>query len=86
MRNRPRPRARRTSSSSSRSSLKMSCWNSYDVISRGLQLRMLGSVQEATRASRGLVHRWALGTAVAAVVGCDAENGAAKARRRMIRA
>jgi len=34
MRRRPRPRARRTSSSSSRSSLKMSCWNSYDVISR----------------------------------------------------
>ena len=33
MRRRPRPRARRTSSSSSRSSLKMSCWNSYDVIS-----------------------------------------------------
>lgn len=33
MRSRPRPRARRTSSSSSRSSLKMSCWNSYDVIS-----------------------------------------------------
>jgi hypothetical protein len=33
MRKRPRPRARRTSSSSSRSSLKMSCWNSYDVIS-----------------------------------------------------
>lgn len=32
MRKRPRPRARRTSSSSSRSSLKMSCWNSYDVI------------------------------------------------------
>jgi hypothetical protein len=33
MRRRPRPRARRTSSSSSRSSLKISCWNSYDVIS-----------------------------------------------------
>jgi hypothetical protein len=33
IRSRPRPRARRTSSSSSRSSLKMSCWNSYDVIS-----------------------------------------------------
>jgi hypothetical protein len=33
MRKRPRPRASRTSSSSSRSSVKMSCWNSYDVIS-----------------------------------------------------
>lgn len=33
MRNRPRPRAMRTSSSSSRNSLKMSCWNSYVVLS-----------------------------------------------------
>jgi hypothetical protein len=69
MRNRPRPRARRTSSSSSRSSLKMSCWNSYDVISYSMSVQVLGLVQEATRASRGLAHRLALGAAVTAVVG-----------------
>jgi hypothetical protein len=39
MRRRPRPRARRTSSSSSRSSLKISCWNSYDDVS-GVPLRL----------------------------------------------
>ena len=69
MRNRPRPRARRTSSSSSRSSLKMSCWNSYDVISYSLNVQIPGLLQEATRASRGLAHRLALGAAVTAVVG-----------------
>ena len=69
MRNRPRPRARRTSSSSSRSSLKMSCWNSYDVISNSLKVKISGLLQEATRASRGLAHRLALGAAVTAVVG-----------------
>lgn len=73
MRKRPRPRARRTSSSSSRSSLKMSCWNSYDVISDTAGVKVSGRVQEATRASRGLAHRWALGAAVTAVVRCDVE-------------
>lgn len=46
-RRRPRPRASRTSSSSSRSSVKMSCWNSYDVIS------VIAEEQESSYFTRG---------------------------------
>jgi hypothetical protein len=68
MRSRPRPRARRTSSSSSRSSLKMSCWNSYDVIS--IAFFDVGKhIQVAARASRGLAHRLTLGTTRTVAVG-----------------
>jgi hypothetical protein len=39
------------------------------------------AVQEATRASRGLAHRWALGAAVTAVVGNEVEVRVVEARR-----
>jgi hypothetical protein len=38
------------------------------------------AVQEATRASRGLAHRWALGAAVTAVVGSEVEVQVVEAR------
>jgi urease beta subunit len=46
----------------------MSCWNSYDVISRARYDLGEGGLQEAARVSRGLAHRWSLDTAAAAAV------------------
>jgi len=62
MRRRPRPRARRTSSSTSRSSLKMSCWNSYDVISI-MSMDVLDRAYERQRELHGglrIVGHWIL--------------------------
>ena len=44
-------------------------------------LEYSNAVQEATRASRGLAHRWALGAAVTAIVGSGVEVRDVEARR-----